>query len=392
VLATSVASAQTWSESDVLEMARQSAPGVVAAEGRVESTRALRDGVGRYPDPQLSWQREAITEGTGTSQDIISLAIPIDLSGRRNAQRTLVDSMTAFVESQAIDERSRVLAAALTAFYEGVAARERLTIAERAVHALDEAHRIVARREEEGTAAGMDRMRLNLELELAQSLLATSRIEAQQAGARLVLVLGREETSTPELAGDLSVEGAPALPGVLEGAADQPTIEALRRARTLVSDARDSAATAWIPPLSVIGGLNVEQDGNTQLGYFAGLTFSLPFFNQGRRVMATADARTAMTESQLDARARRARADVVAAHRRLVGFHAEATRLSEATEGALEGLLRAANSGYSEGRRTLVELLDARRAAVAVAMRRLDLRLEAKRAEIDLRRASGELR
>jgi cobalt-zinc-cadmium efflux system outer membrane protein len=382
--------AQIWTEADVLAMAREGSPDVVRARGRVESTAELRAGAGRYPDPQLFWQRQAVPDGL--SQDVIALTVPLDFAGRRAAARTVVDSMTAFDESRAVDERSRVLAAALMAFYEGVAARERITIAERAVEALEDAHRTIARREEEGTAAGMDSVRLNLELELARSQLATSHIEARNATLRLTLILGRVDADRVELAGDLDVAEPPTLARLLDESVDQPVLEALRRARSLANDAVGSAATAWIPPISLTGGLNVETLVGTEIGYFAGITLNMPFFNQGREVMANADAQTTITDTELDARGRRAAADVIAAHQRLVAVRAEAIRLGDATEGMLESLLRAANTGYIEGRRSLVELLDARRAAITVANRRLDLRLDAKSAEIDLRRATGALR
>lgn len=385
------AAAQAWTEADVVSMVRAGAPDVVSAEGRVEMYARSRDGVGLYPDSQLWWQRQANVEGQFV-QDVVAVNVPIDLSGRRSAARSVVDGTTAFAEHQAIDARSGALADALRAFYEGIAATERVAIAERAVSALDEAHRQIARREEEGTAAGMDRMRLNLELELANSRLATARIEAQQARMRLAVVLGRADAASAELEGQLDPGAPPALSSLVDGVEDQPVIEALRRSRAYIADAQSSAGSSWIPPLWITGGLNVETKSNVELGYFAGVMFNLPFATQGRQVMANASARGALTNAQLDARTRRAHADIVQAHQRLMTYRAEAARFSAETEGELEGLLRAANTAYTEGRRTLVELLDARRAAIAVANRRLDLRLAARLAEIELRRASGRLR
>jgi cobalt-zinc-cadmium efflux system outer membrane protein len=385
------AAAQAWTETDVLSMAREGAPDVVSAEGRVEMNARSRDGVGLYPDSQLWWQRQANVDGQ-VAQDVVAVNVPIDLSGRRSAARSVVDGTTAFTEHQAIDARSSALADALRAFYEGVAAKERVEIAERAVEALGEAHRMISRREEEGTASGMDSMRLNLELELANSRLATARIEAQQTRMRLAVVLGRADAESAELEGQLDPGPSPPLSSLVESIDDQPVVEALRRSQAHISDARSSAASAWIPPLWITGGLNVETGTNVELGYFAGVMFNLPFATQGRQVMANAAARAALTDAHLDARTRRARADIALAHQRLVTLQAEATRFRGETEGELEGLLRAANTGYAEGRRSLVELLDARRAAIAVANRRLDLRLAARLAEVELRRASGRLR
>jgi len=54
-------------------------------------------------------------------------------------------------------------------------------------------------------------------------------------------------------------------------------------------------------------------------------------------------------------------------------------------------LVRAAESGYREGERSVLELLDAERARAEVEGRRLDLSLAEKRADIVLRAARGEL-
>ncbi len=52
-------------------------------------------------------------------------------------------------------------------------------------------------------------------------------------------------------------------------------------------------------------------------------------------------------------------------------------------------LTRGASSGYLEGLRTIVELLDAQRAAAAVRRRAVALEVLAKRAETRLRGAAG---
>lgn len=388
----STAQAQTWTEADVLAMVLEGAPDVRVAEGRIAQAEALADAVGLYPDPMLRWDREAVATGVGSSQDVVALTVPVDLSGRRSAQHALADARIAQREAEAIDARSRIAAAALTAFYEGIASDERVEVALRAVAALDEAVRVITAREAQGTAAGMDQMRVTLEVELARSVLATSEISAKLARARLLVLLGRPVDDEPTLDGTLAVSVLPELAAVLDEAEEQPTLATRRRARELASDATSSAASAWIPPLLLTGGVNLDRETNTEVGYVAGVSFLLPFFSQGRAVSAAARGQSAVAEAELDARTRRARAAVVAAHIRLVGLYAEANRFDAETRGSLEGLLLAANSGYREGRRTLVELLDARRAAISVALRRVNLRLEARRAEIALRNATGALR
>jgi outer membrane protein TolC len=66
------------------------------------------------------------------------------------------------------------------------------------------------------------------------------------------------------------------------------------------------------------------------------------------------------------------------------------TQFDESTNESLELLLRAARSGYREGERSIIELLDAQQIQTDIALRRVALVLRAKRAEATLRSLTGE--
>jgi hypothetical protein len=76
----------------------------------------------------------------------------------------------------------------------------------------------------------------------------------------------------------------------------------------------------------------------------------------------------------------------------IAGFQSEGQQLSHQLSALdpTQKLVSAAESGYREGARTLVELLDAYRAQTDVDGRRLELAATAKHAEIALRYARGE--
>jgi outer membrane protein TolC len=69
----------------------------------------------------------------------------------------------------------------------------------------------------------------------------------------------------------------------------------------------------------------------------------------------------------------------------------ELERFERATSKQVEALLTAAQSGYREGERSIVELLDAQRTVIEVEERRLTLLLQAKQAEARVRAAAGVL-
>ena len=84
-----------------------------------------------------------------------------------------------------------------------------------------------------------------------------------------------------------------------------------------------------------------------------------------------------------------ARGGVRAAHAPLLGLTAERARFAGATDAAREVLATAAAAGYRDGERTLLELIDARRAVLENAERRLALDLAVRLAEVRLRGATG---
>jgi hypothetical protein len=69
---------------------------------------------------------------------------------------------------------------------------------------------------------------------------------------------------------------------------------------------------------------------------------------------------------------------------------AEVVRFDQSTRVRVELLERAALSGYREGDRSAVELVDAQRARTEVDRRVLELQLLAKSAELELRGARGD--
>jgi len=79
---------------------------------------------------------------------------------------------------------------ALLAFYEAVLAERHVEILKQAVSNLEEAARVLSRREAAGSASGYESTRLAIACELARSHLAEARSAAGSATARLGVLLG----------------------------------------------------------------------------------------------------------------------------------------------------------------------------------------------------------
>jgi cobalt-zinc-cadmium efflux system outer membrane protein len=392
-----VAAAGTITEDDVVQLARKQDPEAALAREAVAvaEVEALRASL--YPDPSLGWNREQLpgTGPAGEREDSLSLTVPIDLSGRRGASRALARSEVAGAEALAARAQSDAVVASLLVFYDTLAADRRVDIAARTVARLDEAARVLGRRHAEGTTSGYESTRLELEAELARSELRQAEARARAARVDLALVLGlqQEPGQGPGQAGDagLVLSGSLATRDPGAGAPPERRSSSLLRASAAgARDARDAASWAWVPRLALSAGLRVVEAGETRYGYVAGLSFDLPLFSRGRDVRAEASARERLALARVHAAERTTRRALLAAQQALALAQGELARFEEATGARLETLERAAESGYREGVRSVVELVDAQRARTNVELRQLELALAAKRAEVELRAARGE--
>lgn len=382
-----VGQAEALTEAEVVRLATARAPHALAAREAVSVAQAEEVRASLYPNPALGWDREHLPSAPGEDLvDDLFLTLPIDVSGRRWANTALARADVAKSRATAARTQSAAVAVSLSAFYDALAAARDVAIASGVVARLDEAARVVGRRQEAGTTSGYERARLEVEAELARSVLRQAEARARVARLELAFLLGID-SSKLELRGDLTTTADPRQG---PGAASRPSLRLLRSSQEAARDAREAAGWSWIPTLSLSGGLRIDGTNESRYGYVAGASITLPVFSRGQDVRAEASARERLAAAELQAAERNASLDAVRAHQQLVAARGEVARFEEATRDRVELLERAAQSGYREGERSIVELVDAQRARTEVERRRLELQLAAKRAEVALRAAQGE--
>jgi cobalt-zinc-cadmium efflux system outer membrane protein len=372
-------------EADVIRLAHAT-PELAAQAAQIDVHRAREVAAGLYPNPRLFWDREHIPGGDAPeAEDAFGLEIPLDLSGRPGARAALARSATAAAASGVALDRAAVAHESLLLFYDAIGASRRAGIADAQVERLGRAVDVLARRQAEGTAAGGEEARLRLETELGRSRLAEARADAAIALGELAARLGLDP-ATLTLRDDIDVHAAPA------AERERASVALARTALEEAHRARDRSAWAWVPALGLHGGalLRSELDG-MRAGYVAGISLEVPIFSRGQELGAEAESTSALREAELDARRRANRVAIARASTAFEAAHRELRRFDGATREALARLVTSAHTGYREGHTSLLELVDAERARYEVEERRLALELAAKRAELALRRARGEL-
>ncbi len=379
--------AQSVDEGEVIRLAAENNPEsevfgqAIAVQDATSEQAALRQ------NPELSWEREHLPFGSqAESEDAVVLSVPINRSPSQKVARALARSEGALAQGAAVRNRSAVVRRALELFYVGIAQERRIEIEQEAGLRLAEAARIVARRREEGGVSGYDLARVQLESELAHSRVQEAKTAHASLRIQLSRMLGMKAASL-KLSGSLQPRttlDAPLASG------ESPALIALRAAAGFSEEASKQADRLWIPVVSVSAGITIAQSHDTNVGYVAGLSFPLPLWTESGAQRAKARAHHRLATAKIEAmRAQRA-LESAATMQTLQGLRTEAKRFREATATQVLALQRTAESGYREGERTLVELLDASRTRLSIQARQLELDLAIKQAEVLLRASKGE--
>lgn len=394
---------ETLSEKDIIALVAKHDLNVSSARKRVNVATAQELTAGLLPNPELGWEREHYpgAGAEGELEDTIVLSIPLDLSSRTSSATELARSDSAMAQAEALHTQRQATVRVLSLYYTLLALRERTQLEARTVESLQETVRVVQSRGEQALASGYELARVEVEAELV----ASRHREAQAEAQRLHLQLARKLTQSPEsveFVGDLKLPKA--LPHPLKHSASAscvqpgceradapPALQALRRAQSSAATAVEGGGRAWVPPLSLSAGLRLDSSGDVrQYGYVAGLSIGIPLFSPAQASRAQARAKLEHVQAQVALATRDRLTRLETELHAMRAAHQEAVRFEQSLGDRLLRVERAARTGYREGAHSLTELVDATRLRVAADVRRVELRLAFKLAELGWRAAQGE--
>jgi cobalt-zinc-cadmium efflux system outer membrane protein len=384
----------TLTEAEVVERALGRAPLADALEGAVEIEHGTAATLKAHPNPQLSYLREQTFGSLGTGEDYLSLSQVVDLGNRRGLRSRAAEQRANAVEHEGDALLAEIAADARLRFYDVLHRQQRVAALRTFIAQIEAALAIVARREAKGEAARYDRRRLEREQSVAGNRIEVELAALDRARARLVAVLDR----SADVGLDVAVTGEllpaaepPDLPSLRETVATRSDLRALEARREAAKLDRRAAGRWWVPDFRVEGGwkgVAIGRQGRTD-GFLLGAAVSLPLWNASSGLARVAEG---------EARAAQGRRDLLEAELlgEITGLRAEAVRLAaaarrsrESTVAASADLVRIASTGYEGGELTVLELLDAYRGTADDELVALELEHGARRARIELDRATG---
>ncbi|MSP92980.1 MAG: TolC family protein [Myxococcales bacterium] len=384
--------AAVWDEAVVVQRAQAVAR--ATADAAVAVADADRVATDQVPNPSLQWDRTQVGGPGGGAEDAVALRWPLDLSGGRAARRAAARAGVAQQRAAAAVAVSDAVARALGAYWDAIheAGRARVLAAHQERTA--EAARIVQRREAAGTGSGFERLRLDLEAERARGVAHQAAADAAVQRSALVADLGGGEADIElgdalDGAADLAAAGTPAGVVAPVGAPERRAVALAADARSLAEVADRAAGSAGGFGVSVAAGVRIDSGTTSRFGYVAGVVIDLPVLSKGDDLRAAARARLQAADAALAALERASAGPAVRARTELHTAVAELRHHDAATSAQVQRLVAAAQSGYRDGQRALVDVIDAHRVQVDTELRHLELAWRARRAWVALRAATG---
>lgn len=378
---------------EVLTRMREQSPAVRAARARIDEVRGRIAGarVRLRDNPTL----EAFTgpRRTISGADLIdidlSVAQTFETGGQRSARMAGAAAAVAAEESTAQEVVRRELERAALAFYRSVYAQERVRLLADVERTAEQVVRLATRRYEAGDIAVLD-------VNLGKTALTRARSARMAAEADRIVAAGDlarllAMPADQELVADGMLTGSRSadLTSLIAAIESRPDFQALKSAATEAEADLRLARGLRRPDVGV--GVRASRDGGDHL-ILGGVTLTLPAFNSGQELLATASARATRIGIELAT----ARAAAAAEVRTL--YDAQVIREAAAAAYEHEALPSAAENeqlaerSFEVGQLTLADLLVVRRELTETRLEYLARLVESVETAVRRDAAAGVLR
>jgi cobalt-zinc-cadmium efflux system outer membrane protein len=381
-----------------LALAAQQGPTLAQVEARFGIARGDLRSAGQWLNPSF----EYVLESPGApipKDEFFTLVLPLDVSGRRTQLSRATRRGTARLDAARVAARRDAELEVAGAWVSAVLATGVSRTVEGQWRTAEEIAALEQERAREGVSAEAAALRTRVEADRLAHQAAQAQVTAQRARSALAARLGVAPDSLPALPSTL--DEAAVLATAAERAAALPAGDAaalLLRAQSereelrAASLAREEAALRQrVERAGVVGDWLVQGGTKHTSGILTaqlGLSLPLPVFNRNegareRAVNAVREAEASWRLAHLTVSG-----EVLAAAEQVLRLEALADRLAR-TAAAGDTIAASARVAYTEGHMTLLELLDAQRAAADARVTAQQFRADLVQARLLLARVVG---
>ncbi len=355
----------------------------------IESTRAVAASelaaAGRWPNPTLELQREAIpSAGARTTERSYLVSQQLDLAGRRGlnkaAARERAWAVTADTEQMRLDSAGEIK----QRFYEALYRKELVAATQAWDTRIAAVGSTVQKLHKGGEVAGYDKRRVELELATVRARLRADRAAYGRALQQLLaLTVGVPANSVPQ--GALLPPDAAPLESLLARLDQRPELRALARRADAFALERKAAQRGWIPDVTVgLGSKTVDNGLARERGTVVALSMPLPLFNRDQDGAAKAAAQAGAAQAETQLKRARLEGELRGLWQQVRELTGAALEYNAQYQSQSVELSRIADASYKGGETGLLELLDACRALHEAQVRALELSWTARQGAIEL--------
>jgi outer membrane protein, heavy metal efflux system len=377
----------TLAESERLAIA--ASPVLAGAAARVRQAEGLRHQADLYPDPELSLDTSWFTGGLDPRETILGFRQPVPFHGKRGLEKSEAEERVAAARAQAERDRLDLLLGVRESWYRIGYIGRILEAARSSVETTREAKAAVDQRVAAGDAAPSEALRASVEVSRAETEVRRVEGELDSESAVFDLLLGLPPSSRVTVAGLLDTEPpADDLASILERASQaDPEIRAREHLALAAGFAAERARIEARPDIAIGPSVGVDQ-GDSLVG--VGFSLRLPLWNRARGLAAAAEAGRDAAGAETGAARLAVESAVVESFRR----YRSAAGLRRLYEDGLlaqaDEAVTLATRAYEGGQTGILDLLDARRTALAIKVDYYRACIEAAVAAARLRRAAAE--
>ncbi|MEP7307679.1 MAG: TolC family protein [Acidobacteriota bacterium] len=386
-----VAQSISLSLDDALARAREQAPVVLVARARIEEARGRLIGARvRFRDnPTIDVGMGPRTTEAGTMTDLdIGFSQLFETAGQRAARIAGAEAGIARETAAADEARRLALRAVALAHLHTLHAQERIELLRGVEAVAADVRTVTDRRYAVGDIAVLDVNIAKIAWARARAARLAAEGERTVFAGELQRLLGLPSGSTVTAAGSLRLQRRSELANLLAVVANRPDL------RGLDADLRDAESEVRLGRASTrpdvgLGARMKREEGHRAV--IGELTVTLPVFNQGQELRATAAARTSRVRLERDTTRASIESEVRALH---AAFAAREAALTAFAQDAMPGMDEndaLARRSFEVGQISLPELLLVQRELVETRLEYLNRQLEVAEAAIEQDAAAGVL-
>jgi len=376
-------------EAEALTRLSPASPRVRAIRASIDVARADVLAAGRWPNPRITFDREAVA---GVTENMVMVSQVLPITGRRGFEEQSATALVEASSSRADEALRRARADLRLAFAQLVSAQRRereLTAARDRLRGLAD---VLGKREAAGDAAGFDRLRAErevIDLDADRATVATERARAQAA---LSAFFGDAVDPSTIVAIDAS-RAKPELPPVAalveHAISTRGELVALRKEIDAAHLSSQAADRRRVPEPEMVAGTKSSTVGGGDVGSVFAVHATIPLFDRNGPERALAEARASQAAARAEAFQAALRTEIAALRAAVIERRATAERYRTAAVDGADQIERIAQVSYDAGERGILELLDAYRTGPSARLRQATLDAGVRQAEIELEFLSG---